>query len=91
MLLLAYDPFSLTHDSCVNEELQDFGAVMNIAEMEDGLRDPGFDFVIGVVQPFYLGGLAFRQLHDVVRRVQGTVIVPLVDRQTNRECMGCDL
>lgn len=75
----------------MNEELQDFGAVMNIAEMEDGFRDPGFDLVIGVVQSFYLGRLAFRQLHDIVRRVQSTVIVPLVDRQTNRECMRCDL
>ena len=39
---------------------------MNVIEMEDGLCDPDLNLVINFVQFFYLGGLPFRQMHDVV-------------------------
>lgn len=63
----------------MSEEFQDFSTVMYVIEMENGLRDPNYDLVIAVVQFFDFGGLAFRQMHDVVRRVQGSVVVSFVE------------
>jgi len=64
---------------------------MNVIEMEDGLCDPDLNLVINFVQFFYLGGLPFRQMHDVVWRVQGTIVVSLKESKPNREVMGCNL
>jgi hypothetical protein len=75
----------------MDEEFQNFSAVMDVTEMENGLCDPDFDLVISVVQCFDLSGLSFRQMHDIVRRVQGIIVVPLKKSQSNREIMGCDL
>ena len=55
-----------THNGCMDEEFQNFSTVVNVIEMKDRLCDPDFDLVIGVVQFFDLGGLSFRQVHDVV-------------------------
>lgn len=64
---------------------------MDVIEMEDRLCDPDLDLVIDFVQTFDLGGLAFRQMHDVIRRVQGTVVVSFEESKPNREVMGCNL
>ena len=93
MSLLVHSTFIVqnTHHGCINEEFQNFSAVMNVIEMEDRLCDPDLDLVVDFVQIFDRGGLAFRQMHDVVWRVQGTIVVSLEESKPNREVMGCNL